>query len=110
MHRKPWALPAAALLIGSIASADICAGCDEKLLASLREYERVVGSLRADKAGQMIVFGPDGSEFTAAQAAWMRTQLRLIAQACTNGRDQDAARRLAEVQQLLKEHRRFSQG
>jgi hypothetical protein len=110
MRSRLWALPPAALLIGSIASADVNAGCDQTLTGSLHEYERMVGSLRTDKAGHMFVFAPDGSEFTAAQATWLRNQLRVIAQACTEGRDQVAARSLAEVQQLLKEHRLYSQG
>jgi hypothetical protein len=110
MDSKAWALAASALLIGSLANADISAGCGGTLAASLHECERLVGSLRADKAGQMLVFAPDGSEFTAEQATWMKSQLRLIAQACTDGKGEIAARQLAEVRQLLKEHRHFSQG
>jgi hypothetical protein len=110
MRSRLWALPAVALLIGSIASANSNAGCDQTLTASLHEYQRLVGSLRADKAGQMLVFAPDGSEFTAEQATWLRSQLRLIAQACTDGRSEVAARSLAEVQRLLKQHRHYSQG
>jgi hypothetical protein len=108
MDRKLWALPAAALLIGSMTAADNSAACDDALTASLHECERVIGSLRADKAGQLIMFAPDGSEFTAAQATWMKDQLRLIAQACTDGRSDVAARHLTEVQQLLKQHRHVS--
>jgi hypothetical protein len=109
MGSKAWAL-SSALLIGSVACANINAGCDGTLTASLHECERLVGSLRADKAGQMLVFAPDGSEFTAAQATWMRSQLRLITQACADGRGEVAAQRLAQVQQLLKAQRHFSQG
>jgi hypothetical protein len=110
MDSKAWALPATALLIGSLTYVDSSAGCDATLSASLHEYERLVGSLRIDKAGRMFVFAPDGSEFTAEQATWLRNQLRLIAQACTDGRDEAAARSLAEVQRLLQEHRHFSKG
>jgi len=110
MDSKAWVLPAAALLLGSLAYAHVCTACDETLAASLHECERLVGSLRADKAGRLLVFAPDGSEFTAEQATWMKRQLRLIAQACTDGKGEIAARQLAEVRQLLKEHRHFSQG
>jgi hypothetical protein len=80
--------------------------CDDKLLSSLHECERLVGSLRPDKIGQMRVFASDGSEFTAGQAQWMKSQLKLIAADCTGGDSADAVRRLNEVQELLNEHRR----
>lgn len=80
--------------------------CDDKLAASLHACEQIIGSLRPDKAGQMRVFAPDGSEFTASQAQWMKAQLQLIARACADGNSADASRRLAEVQELLNEHHR----
>jgi hypothetical protein len=82
------------------------ATCDDKLMASLHACEQIIGSLRPDKAGQMRVFAPDGSEFTARQAQWMKGQLQLIVHACTDGNADDASRRLAEVQELLNEHHR----
>jgi hypothetical protein len=36
----------------------------------------------------------------------MKGQLQLIARACSDGDSADAARRLADVQQLLNEHHR----
>ena len=81
-------------------------GCDDKLAASLHECERIVGSLRPDKAGQMRVFASDGSEFTVGQAQWMKGQLRLVAKACAEGAVTNASRHLAQVQQLLSEHHR----
>jgi hypothetical protein len=98
-----------ALLLGSRAYAAGNVGCDVKLITSLHQCERFVGSLRADKAGQMRVFAPDGSEFTAGQASWMKEQLRLIASACSDGDADDAERRLAQVQDVLKGPRRPSQ-
>jgi hypothetical protein len=95
------------LLLGSCAYASCNAGCDDKLTRALHECQRIVGSLRADKAGQMRVFASDGSEFTAGQAQWMKGQLRLVAKACTDGDAVDAARRLADVEQLLNEHHRL---
>jgi hypothetical protein len=93
-------------LMASSAFAASNAGCDDKLTNSLHECERIVGSLRPDKAGQMQVFASDGSVFTAGQALWMKGQLRMIAKACADGDAVDAARRLAEVQELLNAHRR----
>jgi hypothetical protein len=78
--------------------------CDDKLTASLHECQRIVGSLRPDKAGQMRVFASDGSEFTAGQAQWMKGQLAQVAKACDHGNVDEASKRLAEVQQLLSEH------
>jgi hypothetical protein len=108
MSNKRWILSSVAVLINTIAYADVPVGCDDKLTASLHECERVVGSLRADKAGQMRVFANDGSEYTAGEAAWMKSQLRLIAKACAGGTIADATRRLTEVQELLKEHHHSS--
>ncbi|MGA2861814.1 MAG: hypothetical protein ABSF31_08630 [Steroidobacteraceae bacterium] len=90
------------LLVSSAYAAG--AACDDKLTASLHECERIVGSLRPDKAGQMRVFASDGSEFTAGQAQWMKGQLQLIAKACAEGDAADASRHLAEVRELLNEH------
>jgi hypothetical protein len=97
-------LSSIALLLGSSAYAAGNVGCDDKLTSALHECQRIVGSLRADKAGQMLVFASDGSEFTAGQAQWMKGQLRLVAKACSNGDAADAARRLADVQRLLDDH------
>jgi hypothetical protein len=82
--------------------------CDHALMISLHECERVVGSLRADKAGKPRVFAPDGSEFTAAEASWMTQELRRTAHECAEGDADDAAHRLEQVKRLLKErHRSF---
>jgi len=91
---------------GALASDGPTGVCDEKLTASLHECERIVGSLRPDKAGQMRVFASDGSEFTADQATWMKSQLKQVSKACAEGDVEAATRRLAEVQQLITEHHR----
>jgi hypothetical protein len=106
MNHKLLVLASMALVLSSTAHAVGIAGCDEKLTNALNECQRLVGSLRADKAGQMRVFASDGSEFTAGQAQWMKGQLRLVAKACADGDVADAARRLADVQELLQEHHR----
>src|SRR5580658_6471346 len=100
MNRKLLVLASMALMLGSAAYAAGTAGCDDMLTNALNECQRLVGSLRADKAGQMRVFAPDGSEFTAGQAQWMKGQLRLAAKACADGDVTDAARRLADLQEL----------
>jgi hypothetical protein len=78
--------------------------CDATVNTSLHQCERIVGSLRPDKAGQMRVFAFDGSEYTAGQAQWMKGQLKLVAEACDHGNSAEASRVLAEVQQLINEH------
>jgi hypothetical protein len=106
MNNRPLVLASMALMLGSTAYAAGAAGCDEKLTNALNECQRVVGTLRADKAGQMRVFASDGSEFTAGQAQWMKAQLKSVAKACAEGDVTDAARRLSDVQELLQEHHR----
>jgi len=94
------------LLTCSTAYAAQTVGCDGQLVSSLQECQRIVGSLRYDKASQMRVFAPDGSEFTAGQVQWMKGQLQLIVKACANGDAAGATRQLAEVEQLIKDHHR----
>jgi hypothetical protein len=106
MSTKYRALLAMGTLVALSAYAAATAGCDDKLTSSLHECQRIVGSLRPDKAGQMRVFAPDGSEFTAGEAEWMKAQLRLVANACAAGDSVDAAKGLAEVQLLLNERQR----
>jgi len=94
-----WSL---ALLLGATVWPASGGSCDDKLIAALQACERIVGSLRTDKAGQGRLFAPDGTEFTADQAAWLRDQLSAIVEECGGGDSSDAERRLAEVQQLLR--------
>ncbi len=85
--------------------------CGETSMQEYRECVRLVDSLRPDKAGQARVFAADGSEFTAGQALWMRAQLRKVARLCASqhpGDQQEAARVLADVRDLLKSHQRKS--
>jgi hypothetical protein len=99
-----------ALAIGTLmatsAYAATNAACDENFSASLRDCQRIVGSLHPDKPTQMRVFAADGSEFTAGQATWLKGQLRLIAEACASGHAAEASHRLIEVQKVLSEHHR----
>jgi hypothetical protein len=52
----------------------------------------------------MRVLASNGAEFTAGQTLWMKGQLALVSKACSEGDSATAAHRLAEVEQLLKEH------
>lgn len=99
----------AALLIAAVGHAAI--GCDATATEQYRQVERIVDSLRPEKPGQMRVFAADGSEFNAGQASWMKARLRKYAQLCAHGSPEDlaqAAKILAEVQDLLKSHQRLS--
>ena len=82
------------------------AECSQPLTEQIAGVERIVGSLRPDKAGQMRVFAVNGSEFTAGQAQWMKGELRAIQRDCTKGDEESAAGRLRGVQELLSAHRR----
>lgn len=97
------------LLIATAGHAAI--GCDAAATEQYQHVERIVASLRPEKPGQMRVFAADGSEFNAGQASWMKARLRKYAQLCAHGSPEDraeAARILAEVQDLLKSHQRLS--
>ncbi len=99
----------AALLIATGGHAAI--GCDAAETEQYRHVERIVASLRPEKPGQMRVFAADGSEFNAGQASWMKARLRKYAQLCAQGSPEDlaeAAKILAEVQDLLNSHQRSS--
>jgi hypothetical protein len=98
-----------ACLAASAAYAD--GGCDTASIQQYHDCIRIVDSLRPDKAGQARVFASDGSEFTAGQAQWMKGRLRKVERLCAHGSASDraeAAKTLAEVQDLLKSHQRRS--
>ena len=82
------------------------ANCSTTFTEKFAGAERIVGSLRPDKPGQMRVFASDGSEFTAGQALWMKGQLRSVLQACTQGDEVSAASSLHGVTGLLNAHHR----
>jgi hypothetical protein len=100
---------AVACLAASAASAGT--GCDAQWIQQYHDCLRIVDSLRPEKAGQMRVFAADGSEFTAGQTQWMKGRLRRVERLCAHGSASDqeeAAKSLAEVQDLLKSHQRRS--
>jgi hypothetical protein len=92
------------IALGSVSHAADTTVCGQQLTYALRHCERVIGSLRPYKSGELRVFASDGSEFTVAQAQWMKQQLALVAQACVDGQVADAERRLGQVQQMLGSH------
>jgi two-component system KDP operon response regulator KdpE len=75
-------------------------GLTEQLVSA----ERIVDSLRPDKAGQMRVFAVDGSEFTAGEALWMKGQMRSALRACAQGDEASAASTLRGITDLLNAH------
>jgi hypothetical protein len=104
MSTPIFSFVASAYLLAS--SAVTHAGCNPALTEQLVGAERIVDSLRPDKAGQMRVFAVDGSEFTAAEALWMKGQMRSVRRACAQGDETSAASTLRGVTDLLNTHRR----
>jgi|ERR1019366_9115637 hypothetical protein len=80
------------------------ASCNSALTEQIASAERIVDSLRPDKAGQMRVFASDGSEFTAGEALWMKGQLRSVLRACAQGDEASAGSTLRGVTDLLNAH------
>jgi hypothetical protein len=78
------------------------AGCGLALTYDIVSAERVVDSLRPDKAGQARVFAYDGTVYTAGEAQWMKAQLRQVLAACAQNDEQRAAPYLQRVLELLK--------
>jgi hypothetical protein len=84
------------------------AGCSSVSAEQLVSAERIVDSLRPDKAGQMRVFASDGSEYTAGEALWMKGQLRSVLRACAQGEEASAASTLRGITDLLNAHHKGS--
>lgn len=84
------------------------AGCSPSFTEHFSGAQRVVDSLRPDKPGQMRVFAYDGSEYTAAEALWMKGQLRSALQACAQGDETAADSTLHGVTELLNSRHRAS--
>ena len=82
------------------------ASCSATFTERLARAERSANSLRPDKPGQMLVFGADGSEFTAGQVLWIKGQLRSIEKRCARGDEVSAVSTLDEVNTLLSTRKR----
>jgi hypothetical protein len=102
MNRTLFFVLASAFLVASPSLSH--ANCAPQLNERLAGAERVVDSLRSDKPGQMRVFASDGSEYTAAEALWMKGQLRSVLRACSQGDETAATSTLSGVTELLKAH------
>ena len=83
-------------------NSQVHAGCSRALTYDIIRAERVVDSLRPEKAGQARVFAYDGSVYTAGEAQWMKAQLRAVLAACAQNDEQRAAAPLANVLGLLR--------
>jgi hypothetical protein len=80
--------------------------CDPALLSSMRDAERLVGTMRADKPGQARVFAADGSEYSAALARWLAAELRAAEENCREGKFAAAREHVSAVQDTLTAHAR----
>jgi hypothetical protein len=101
--RYPSAVRAVGLgILLFCAHGQACAGCSLTLTYDIVSAERVVDSLRPDKAGQARVFAYDGTVYTAGEAQWMKAQLREVLAACAQNDDHRAAPHLQGVLGLLK--------
>ena len=82
------------------------AGCSRELTASFIGAERLVDSLRPEKAGVARVFAYDGSEYTAAEALWMKGKLRTVLSECNHSDEAHAQPDLNQVLSLVRAHHR----
>jgi hypothetical protein len=80
------------------------ADCDPALLASMRDAERLVDPMRADKPGQARVFAADGSEYSAGQVRWLAAELHTAERNCRAGNFAAAREHLTAVEDTLTAH------
>ena len=92
----------ALILAASAGSAAAAADrCGTSADASFEHYYRVVNSLRPDKPGQAIVYASDGLRFSAAEALWLRGQIRAADRNCALGNSAAAMQQLQGVRTLI---------
>ena len=106
---KSFRAPALALLsgLGFLSHATgAWADCDPALLTSMRDAERLVGPLRADKPGQARVFAADGSEYSAGLVRWLAAELVAAETNCRDGKVAAAREHLTAVKDTLSAHAR----
>jgi hypothetical protein len=82
------------------------AGCSRELAASFVSAERLVDSLRPEKAGVARVFAYDGSVYTAGEALWMKGKLRAVLNECSHNDEAHALPDLEQVLSLVRSHHR----
>jgi hypothetical protein len=106
---QPWAkLIVIATILGAVGDGRASGGCDVILMQQYRDCVRVVESLRPSKSVRARMFAYDGSEYSATQASWMKSQLREFGRLCASGLVGDrvqAVGALHAVQELIRSHR-----
>src|SRR4029077_5407409 len=103
---SPSVASAVALIFLSTTSTLSHAACSPTFTTLFESTQRIVDSIRPDKPGQTRVFASDGSEFTGAEALWMKGQLSSVLQECAQGDEGKADATLRGVNELLRAHRR----
>jgi hypothetical protein len=102
---RHWAFAVGVLALG-IVPRHARAGCSRELAAAFVSAERLVDSLRPEKAGVARVFAYDGSEYTAGEALWMKGKLRAVLSECSHNDEAHALPDLEEVLSLVRAHHR----
>lgn len=102
MKRFTLLLPAVLSVV--VVSSAFATANDPALLRTLRQTERIVNSLQLNKPSQMRVFAFDGTEYTGAEAVWLKNHLRAAQNALANSDSKMAAQQLQAVVSTLKSH------
>ena len=101
---KRFTLLLSALLSVAAVSSAVAAVNDPALLRTLRQTERIVNSLQLNKPSQMRVFAFDGTEYTSAEALWLKNHLRTVQKALASNDSKMATQQLQAVVSTLKSH------
>lgn len=101
---KRFTLLLSALLSVAAVSSAVAAVSDPALLRTLRQTERIVNSLQLNKPSQMRVFAFDGTEYTGAEALWLKNHLRTVQKALASNDSKMATQQLQAVVSTLKSH------
>jgi len=80
------------------------APAESTLAKSLREMEHVANSLHMDKPAQARVFAFDGTEYTSAEALWIKAHVRAARRALAGNDMKDAIHELDLVTATLRSH------
>jgi hypothetical protein len=80
-------------------------GCPDPLMQPLGEVQRVIESLQPDPSRADRMIAGDGRVYSVDQSAWMHEELRLIAEACSRGRQVEGTWRLESLQRAVQEGR-----
>ena len=101
MHGPP-SIRRALLGVGTALLLPFAAHADEQCAQSLSQFiqdvQTTIESLHPGEPDQFRVMANDGSEYTSSNVRWMQGELRRIIEACSRGRDVEAAWRLEQLQ------------